>query len=222
MPNNIPLDPSCHSSNPDGFGAPVFITLTVGGNNVEFADLLLECIYDLGEFANGGTMGCDARVAKTSADIDAVANDKPILTTINNALMLSGMDSFNFYVTGYPSYFSVDGDCPPFRIFVDPPTSEFRLELNGLVARLNQAISDQAAEAGVRYVDVEVAWNGHRWCEVDTNAVPWFNGLDSSFLDDTQTPIPNWVEGIFHPTPDGHYAYANRIREEAGFGPLIN
>ena len=227
--NEFTPDDSCHNSSPDGLGFPKFITLTVGGDNVEFADLLQECVY---EVCPGECLGCDARVAKTDADIASVTNDGLILETINHAVDVSGVDRANFYVTGYASFWNVDVDCPSFAVKVlpiDHLNSTFRDRMNGQVRALNAAIRAQSDEAGVKYVDVEEKWNGHRWCEEGGVQASWFNGLlgddedtiSQLYLDIDGNILPNFVEGVFHPTFDGQTAYANNIRNAAGYSEIF-
>jgi hypothetical protein len=73
--------------------------------------------------------------------------------------------------------------------------------MHALFARLNRALRDGLADVpGVRVVDPDPAFAGHRWCDRD----PWVYG-PSIFLADPTSRVP------FHPTPAGQQAIAAAV-----------
>ena len=66
------------------------MTVTIGGNDVAFADQLRECVYGVGGFSE--TKGCDARVDDMDAAIARWTSEKPWARDIKHAIEVTGID----------------------------------------------------------------------------------------------------------------------------------
>jgi lysophospholipase L1-like esterase len=128
------------------------VTITIGGNDVGFADTMATCVL--------GT---------SSACVDAV--DDGIATA--NATLPGRLDSTyatirsrapnaTVVVLGYPRLVEPNGSCL---------TATKRAALNRGADALHTVISARAAAAGVRYVDARDRFAGHGAC----GSSPWIN-----------------------------------------------
>jgi len=81
-----------------------------------------------------------------------------------------------------------------------------------LIDYLNLVISQAAAKAGVRYVDVSHAFDGHRMCEAISSQVA-VNGFTAG-TDGGVGPIKFVGTESYHPNALGHQLLANTIRTQ--------
>lgn len=169
-------------------------TLTLGGNDMFFSDIVYNCVLTPNPVRWPSTYQGWCSAAKTKArNHMRDTSDQGLLARLKNSyiqlLQKSGRKNLGLYVTGYPEFFNnetttcdwstffylADGYKSPFS---DPRyvflTQAFRTEMNGLVTDLNSVIEaavDAAnAEWGgaqVTYVAMVEPWragNDHRWC----------------------------------------------------------
>lgn len=206
------------------------VTLTVGGNEVDFFAVLNECVY---RWWPGGT--CDAEL-KRSRDLierrDFVDRFASMVTTGVERVGLGG--DGRFLVTGYATFFNdetIACDEVSFGQGKSRPllTRHLRRDLNQLVRLLNHIIRGAAEAAGAEYVDIDQVFDGHRFCE-DGVSEPnagredtWFFNLqyhdtgtdvavEELLYHDFPQNVPSdvWPVGfvgftrVFHPTEHGH------------------
>ncbi|UPK73022.1 SGNH/GDSL hydrolase family protein [Nocardioidaceae bacterium SCSIO 66511] len=156
-----------------------YVTLTVGGNDAGFTDVLLECGKP------GWMSDCDAAVDGAQAYIrdvlpgtlDALYGE--ISSRAPNAIVVVG---------SYPRLFMGE-DCNAGTWF--SPAEQDRL--NATADQLADVINAQAAAHGFGFADVREAFTGHAVC--DSQA--WINGLS------------NPVRESYHPNRDGHVGYTD-------------
>ena len=162
--------------------APDLVTLTIGGNDLGFAEILWDCIW-----LNCAT---DGKVAAKR-------------TLLRNTLARRLADTYravrsrtsaDVIVVGYPRLFprTPAGGC---RLWL---ADNERTALNDLAAALDSAAATAAATAGVTYVSTLNALNGHELC----SASPWVYpiGLNCPF-----------VTLCGHPTLNGQRAIADAV-----------
>jgi lysophospholipase L1-like esterase len=155
-----------------------YVTITVGGNDVGFADVIKQC-------ALPGWLGtCSATIAAGLRILDTELPGR--LDAVYEAVKTTAPDA-TVVVTGYPLMFN-GTDCNPLTFF----TRSEMAAINDGTEQLNDVVQARSAAAGFRYVDAESAFNGHAWCD----SQPWINGLT----------IP--VVNSYHPNIAGHTAYA--------------
>ncbi len=106
-------------------------------------------------------------------------------------------DHVKVYVLGYPQIVG-NGSCGA-NVWFDP---EERQMAQGMIAYLDAVIKAATVNAGVQYIDVEHAFDGHRLCE---NAPFAVNGLS---VDRSAIHGPSGIVDVanssFHPDPLGH------------------
>ncbi|SEK57166.1 SGNH/GDSL hydrolase family protein [Streptacidiphilus jiangxiensis] len=173
--------------------APDLVTLSMGGNDVGFSKVLTDCfliyVYGHGD--------CDTNGTLTKA-ADKIKAEQPVLAA-DYAAVRAADPTATILVVGYPRLF------PAAQQQVDPGchwlTDDKRAGLNALAVQLNGVIRAAAAEAGVNYVDVSRALNGHEACARDPWVVPIHLGLNQE---------------MGHPTYFGQYAIARLVNTYIG------
>jgi lysophospholipase L1-like esterase len=165
---------------------PQAITVSIGGNDILFADIVKQCI---------SMKTCYS----TYEDQQELANR---ITGIGQNLQdtykaLSGPGR-RIYVIGYPQIVATNGSCAD---NVRLNAQEIQM-FNDLTAMLNQTIRNAAAAAGVQYVDVADALLGHRLCETKSSNVA-VNGVTSGG-DLGLGPLKFIGAETYHPNALGH------------------
>jgi hypothetical protein len=162
---------------------PQDVTVSIGGNDVGFSDLVKSCL---------GFGTCLPTAEDRREKAQEINSKFPRLVQTYTLLKQSIARGGKVYVIGYPYVAKPDGDCGN---NVHLNANEVRMS-EELVDLLDEDIQHAAAKAGVAYVDVRHAFDGHRLCEGTSPAV---NGL--TFGND-HVIIGN---ESYHPTAFGHY-----------------
>ncbi|KAH6720758.1 SGNH hydrolase-type esterase domain-containing protein [Leptodontidium sp. MPI-SDFR-AT-0119] len=185
-------------------------TLSIGGNDIGFSDLVWACVITpntarTGQKERANCVAAEQTAMNYMSDSGITGLRYKLKDAYLSILRKSSHDYFHLYVTGYANFFNeVTTDCADssfhywwgdYKPKSDWPTNrivhlttDLRSELNTLVTRLNAviagAVSDANNEYGksqVHFVDVEPSFSaGHRWCE---NPVGEFHEPDESRAD---------------------------------------
>jgi len=168
------------------------ITITIGGNDVQYSRSLLAC----------GTDGLNGRSCLTSSgeaaapDVDSGAIDELLNQEADRLVAMLGKvkqtaPAADIYLVAYPMVLpDPPMPCPP-----DVPLqSADAAFLGGVGARLQTAFSSAAATAGVHFVDVYGASHGHDACA---------------------TANQRWVEGQANPNVTSYHPNAAGMRAQA-------
>lgn len=180
---------------------PKNVTLSVGGNDIGFANIFGECAspmktdhiatcfatyedrYEIIQKVNG-------RIERLRGTYKEILKDDP---------------ERKLYVIGYPQIAAVDGECGV-NIFLN---REERRGAKDLIEYLNKIIKQAADEAGAYYVDVSDAFAGHKLCETHNSNVA-VNGATLRF---DQGKTIEYTES-YHPNQLGHELLAQKIKEQ--------
>jgi hypothetical protein len=168
-------------------------TLTLGGNDVFFSDIVWNCVLTPNPGRTDYRSWC-LDFEKKAQDHMRDSSDQGLPARLKDSyiqiLQKSGHKNLGLYVAGYPEFFNNETTTCAWSTFFYPwpgyknwftwqpyyvfLTQALRTELNGLVTELNSVIEaavDAAnAEWGgaqVTYVDMVEPWragNDHRWC----------------------------------------------------------
>jgi lysophospholipase L1-like esterase/Flp pilus assembly pilin Flp len=190
------------------------VTMTIGGNDLNWGPTLADCIVQTiavrRSTCRPGTEVADemdARLAavgpELSSTLGAVARRAPFARVV---------------VMGYPRFFP-DQPTRTMKVSALPGfTVESQRWANDQTDRLNQAIAQAAASAGVEYVDAGGAFAGH---ELTTDE-PWFHGVElrpgSREVDigplAIDLPVPRPEASTFHPTATGQQALGDLVEAQ--------
>lgn len=167
---------------------PGIVSVSVGGNDIGFGDILAQCV---------GLGSCFSSYEDRLEVTHLIDDTVPTLVDLYKQLQLKSPTS-RLYVIGYPDVVYPAGDCA-LNVHLNKDELEFAQQL---VHYLNAAISQAADKAGAGYVDITNALVGHRLCETASHNVA-VNGLtagnDAGFLG-----IDVIGHESYHPNALGH------------------
>ena len=143
---------------------PRVITLSIGGNDIGFADIIKACVSPLG--ANT----CFNSYADRRAIAQTIASEYGTLRQTYQSV-LSADPGMQLFVMGYPQI-AAQGNCAD-NVHLNSTEITFSQQL---IADLDDVISRAAASVGARYVDMQDALAGNRLCEAKSFQVG-INGL---------------------------------------------
>ncbi len=155
-------------------GTTRFVTLSIGGNDAGFADVLTECAQP------GWMSDCGSAIDGAQAFIRGTL---PGRLRALYAAIRSRAPQATVVVVGYPRLFMGE-DCNAFTWF----SPEEQTRLNRTADLLNSTTSSLAAAAGFRFADPTGRFSGHAVCDDPE----WVNGLS------------NPVVESYHPNRLGH------------------
>lgn len=191
---------------------PNIVTISMGGNDVGFADIILNCVISFGSRYQNHNCFSDREERESKAnEIDQkISVWSKNFVDIKNSL--GGSDP-KLYVIGYPSIVKPDGLCG-LNVRLDP--SETR-DANNFIDYLNTAVKVAADAAGVRYVDVSDAFTrtgqDYRLCNFRTDFA--VNGLDlRSVINEctsAKAPDVKACPNSFHPNQLGQKLIAEAV-----------
>ncbi|WP_345412622.1 SGNH/GDSL hydrolase family protein [Pseudonocardia xishanensis] len=148
-------------------GAEDLVTLTIGGNDVGFADIIGRCALTSPTDLFGAA--CKASYGSTLDERIAVAGEK--VATALDAVAKRSPDA-TVALVGYPALLPDEGPgCFPLVPFSAGDVAWLR----GVEKDLNATLAARAAAAGATYVDTYTPTIGHDMCQVP--GVKWIEGL---------------------------------------------
>lgn len=214
------------------------VTMTIGGNDAGFADVLKACIEQKlkADFINAAIgavgrwlgLGQDPSCAHSGSFTSSVNTNVdnvfwPVKTT--ELSIMSAVDPVNtsVIVADYPLLFpsaSGDQNCLQLSALLTNDDMNF---MNGAGSRLDGVLQEAAAEAGVNFVDVRGAFAGHEICGPAgsyLNGITFASGSGGACTWSVagHCIIPGLpIVGSFHPNAAGHASgYAGAISSFIG------
>ncbi|KAH4220839.1 hypothetical protein HBI25_051500 [Parastagonospora nodorum] len=163
-------------------------TVSIGGNDVGFSDLVYDCIITPNTVRWGSTMRALCTDAQKKAR-DMMSDQGSDGINLIFEHILTKQKDFQLYVTSYVEFFNTattDCDKSTFHYWwagYNPASDPFfnrivylkqdlRVEIDNLVKDLNKVIESAVTEANkehggyqINFVDVNARFNAHRWCE---------------------------------------------------------
>lgn len=170
---------------------PKMVTLTGGGNDVDFSKIIESCAY----IGTCDYVSDDVKRKQLGRAIQL--QFKPLVELYRSIHRVSPLTKI--YALGYPQFFSdTNTVCMP-NVLLNK--SERELARQG-VSYLNMVISNAAKTAGVTFIDIENSMQGHVLCGQSPS---YITGLSR------QDRIGNapWSQGSYHPNSYGHIAMKN-------------
>lgn len=181
-------------------------TLSVGGNDIGFFNLINNCIFQF--FI---TASCEEQISITQGLIDSEDFHSNLDGVLSKILENARSSQFRLYMSGYAHFWNHDTtQCDDvswsYWNRADPPklTRDLRRALNDLTTNLNNAINDAVGRANGRdprqpvvFVDYSGSFGGHRYCEEGVNEPDpnrgdtWFFEWETTegvLLDETEHP----------------------------------
>jgi hypothetical protein len=144
------------------------VSVTIGGNDIHFADLIVECTLS----------ECSAALDSTRATLADVLN--PRLDTVYTAIRNQAAAGARVVVLGYPRMFTSAGCFGTLGI-----SATERTKANQLADALDGVIGARAAAYGFAYKSALAPFATHAVC----SSSPWLNGLN--LFNTTESYHPN-------------------------------
>ncbi|KAJ5976550.1 hypothetical protein N7481_010257 [Penicillium waksmanii] len=164
------------------------ITLSIGGNDANFVDVLDRCVYRFKDVK--GCAGCTPSVTHNDCSDDCSAALEELDGRLDNENFIPGLTRsiqaiFNaapkaqLFMTGYPAFWNAETDACDKVSFkfgcinnsVLPLIRERRRRMNDLTRKLNGIIkrvvtaTNPTGGGSIHFVDVDPYFDGHRFCE---------------------------------------------------------
>lgn len=179
---------------------PDVVTLSVGGNDIGFADIIENCVSPA-EINTSCYPTYEDRL-ELAQSISATFNK---LASTYSTVAHGGR---RVYVIGYPQIVKPGGDCAV-NVHLDNHETQLAADI---VDYLNVTIQRAASKAGVRYVDVSHAFDGHRLCE----AAPWETAVNGFTAGNSSGLGPFKFIGSesYHPNELGHSLFETAILKQ--------
>ena len=146
------------------------VTITVGGNDIRFADLIYQCTLS----------DCSATLDSTIATVESTLGGA--LESLYVTVKQKAASGAKIVVVGYPRVFNTSSCLGNFGI-----SATERTKANLLADTLDQTIALHAARAGVTYKSAVAAFLSHPVC----SSSPWLNGLNLFATSETYHPNRN-------------------------------
>jgi lysophospholipase L1-like esterase len=137
--------------------ATTLVTMTIGGNDIGFANLIYQCTLS----------DCSAALDKTRANLEATLG--AALDRVYTTVKSRAAPGATIVVLGYPRVFSGAGCFGTLGI-----SSTEQTKANALSDALDRVIATHAATDGVTYKSAIGSFVGHAVCSFS----PWLNGLN--------------------------------------------
>ena len=148
--------------------ATTLVTMTIGGNDIGFANLIYQCTLS----------DCSAALDSTRANLEATLGSR--LDSVFQTVKADAAQGATIVVLGYPHVFS-GSTC--FGTLGISSTEETKA--NQLSDALDTVIATHAAADLVTYKSAIAAFTGHAVC----SSSPWLNGLN--LFNSTESYHPN-------------------------------
>lgn len=181
---------------------PNAILLSIGGNDAHFADIVTACVLSPVDEP------CFDSQSERSALMNMVHD---LHTTLRSTYrkILDASPGVRLYVMGYPQVASTTGLCAPY-VHLD---AKERVFAKYFIDEINATVQNAAEAEGAYFVDVSTAFQGHRLCDTNDDAV---NGLTRG--DDKAITFSSYTFGLgnesYHPTVVGHAILADAIADQ--------
>jgi hypothetical protein len=205
------------------------VTLSIGGNNVDFAGIVKSCVSGI---QSGGSDGCwrrnDKKATAAIRRLSEGADSTPSLESVYVDIAKRIMPGGELIVAGYPQLFGYNvirelngsGTCQlgtAGGTFIYNVSSLDMEWMNKEGEQLNDAISHavDAAQAKIPQVTIVFApvsdrFAGHRLCDYGKS---WINGVEFAGISPKQTSL--------HPNEAGQWAYAAAIQAARDGQPTL-
>lgn len=174
---------------------PKTITLTGGGNDAGFIDLLFQCIAP-------GTCAYAGDPEHIGLAMDVIYNQYANMKQFISLAQRYSPDS-NIIIVGYPQFIAEEEGDYSGTLFLN---KKERVMIRLYVTLMNQVLRHAARDMEVSFVDIENVLEGGMMCQ------------GSKYITTTQDLkiyriAGNDIHGAFHPNFVGHYKIAKSIRE---------
>lgn len=181
---------------------PSFITLSIGGNDLNFLSIIRECVGP-GTCSYAQDQEARAKLAKR------IAGQQKELKNLYSQIADETRRQTKIYVIGYPQFIDAHNDSCGVNVALD---SQERWFIYKTIEYANKVIESSARAAGVRYIDSEDSLKNYNLCSGASDSQMAVNGITEG--DDNKLPWYFYAAatGISVPAPGGYiYTYDDSL-----------
>ena len=187
---------------------PKVLTITGGGNDVGFADILSYCATNVDWLPASETCGYAYPGYLHDLLWDAIHSQYDYTVKLIHDVQRAS-PATSIYIIGYPSFVTSHLNICSFNSgLLD--RDELNL-LNSAVSEMNLTLKQAALNTGVRFIDIEKALEGGRLCE----GLEYVTGVVGAYQADKR------FDQAFHPNAAGHNKIATVIEKAIGPDPNL-
>jgi lysophospholipase L1-like esterase len=209
---NIPRQLSVFDKYPELKNNTDFVTLSLGGNDAGFIDVITRCLIDVSLIHPN----CKGGVNASLGNLDEITNN--LKTLYKETSSLAGKKA-KILVTGYPHLFSLEaGPCIA-------PGPLRRAEMNEAIDKFDSGIAKAVEEVdkelggnSIRFVDVRERFYNHEVCSAALNhSVETY--INPIWLGSKKYDLKQWQltsEYSLHPNEKGIEQYVDAVNEAIG------
>lgn len=185
-----------------------YVTMTIGGNDVGFTNIITTCAINCAYLHFGATAKIEDELEKLWKDIGSVRNK---LINAYTAVAEKAGPQANIIVAGYPQLFDPSGEGLLINYYEANLINENVSEFNNYIEFLiTEVLADRK---NIHFVDVESKFNNHE----AYSKKPWIKGIRLIPQAEDLNRIEPPSAYSMHPNADGAKAYADcvnaKIRE---------
>lgn len=187
---------------------PKAITLTMGGNDVDFGGKIKDCAVGSDILDNTCRWAVEGKGRSDLAKEMYSQYDE--LKSLYTGLYKASDKQTKVYVLGYPQFINGEksASCSGSNIF--RLNSEEREMVHESVTYFNNVIEQASLAAGVKYIDLESSLSGHRLCDSKERYV---TGMAAWSTSENQES--------FHPNAKGNFAIAMSVWDQLDSKSLV-
>ncbi len=183
---------------------PKVITLTMGGNDVDFGNKIQKCVQGAGT--------CDYATIKRGGLKGEILGQYDNLKSLYEELYKASGSQAKIYVLGYPNFVNDSSNAVCYANVGGLNTDE-RVMAKNSVSFFNSVIEQAVKAAGIKYIDIEDSLIGHRLCDAGDKHVTGISDL---------TDLSHNRQESFHPNAAGHADIATTIKQKIGNSNLAD
>jgi hypothetical protein len=209
---------------------PDFLTLTIGGNDVGFADDILECATSHYKVPLPNTCKYAADPTSRANVAKLITDQYPKLKDLYQQLETATNNKTKVYVVGYPQFIQGAGGSCGLNV---PLNDDERQFVSRATHYMNQVIKAAATAAGAYYLDIEDALAGRNLCsgapaasmavngvtEGNDKHLPWWSGIGLGAVGVVALQRLGIGNESFHPNSGGHLLISQKILSLTGGDP---
>lgn len=188
-----------------GRALPRIITVSVGGNDIGFGDIIEQCVTP--HLALHSSNDCFDTYEDRQEIKELIDRTGQHWTSLFKQLTRQ-VPGVTIYVIGYPDIASDQGSC---GLNVHLSKNELAFSKN-LISYLDETIRQSAAKAAANYIDISQALAGHRLCEANSVNIA-VNGLTAG-RDAGALGLKLFGKESYHPNALGYQLIEQAILEQ--------
>lgn len=210
---------------------PSFLTISIGGNDIGFANTVADCATSHFKIPLPTTCKQASDQAERTNSAKLIADQFPRLIQTYKELIAATNQRTKIYVVGYPKFIKGYGGSCGLNVRLNDQEREM---IDHGIEYLNQVIKAAAENAGVHYLDIEDALEDKNLCSIVPDNEMVVNGLTEGndkelpwwgayIVDDLTGIVGLGSLGIanesYHPNSNGHRLIYEKILGLTGGDP---